>query len=156
MKRKVSYLAVFCLIALSNTAFAANWVNIGRDDTFHNTVYIDKDSLTKQGDKVTYWELMVKDDMLFDVLDKGDIDTTKKTLMKWEAITSSPRQDRQLEIYTYDFDNQEKGSLRTPDAQFSPVDVNTRLPIVGKVIDFALQNSKEDKDSGQKPSIRLP
>ncbi|MDR3561358.1 MAG: hypothetical protein P4N59_07960 [Negativicutes bacterium] len=155
MKKRVICLLVLCIMILSNTAFAANWVYIGRDETFHNTIYVDKDSITKQGDKVIYWELMVKDDVTLNVLDKGDIDTTKKVLMKWEAITSSPRQDRQLEIYVCDLDNQEVGSHRTLDAKFSPVDVDTRLPIVGQIIDFALQNSKEGKDKGQKPSIML-
>jgi len=155
MKKRVICLLVFCLIILSNSAFAANWVYIGRDDTFHNNIYVDKDSLTKHEDQVTYWELVVKDGVTFDAISKGEIDTTKKVLMKWEAITSSPRQDRQLEIYIYDFDNQEIGSNRSLDTKFSPVDVNTRLPIVGQIIDFALQSSKEGKDNGQKPTIIL-
>lgn len=146
---------VSCVWFFGSIIFAANWVYIGRDDTFHNNIYVDKDSITKHGDQVTYWELIVKDDMILNFMDKRDIDTTKKVLMKWEAITSSPRQDRQLEIYAYDFDNQELGSHRSLDTKFSPVDVSTRLSIVGQIIDFALQNSKEGKDNGQKPTIIL-
>ena len=57
MKKRVICLMVLCLFILSNTAFATNWVNVYREDRIGFTLYVDSDSVVKNGDTIILGEL---------------------------------------------------------------------------------------------------
>ena len=142
-KSMVSMIFLFLLI-LSGTAFAANWVHLDKESIAGEPadVYVDSDSVIKNGDTITFWRLIVweKPDMFIGA---------KQELQKWEA--KQVRQGKTLEIYTYDSDK--KIISRNPDikmSSYTSYDVNAPG---GKVIDLAFQYAKEGKDFGQKPAL---
>lgn len=131
MKKRVVCLLVLFLIIISGTAYATQWVYMGRGYSELSgdlNAYIDKDSIEKNGKNLIFWEL--------DILDKVDENGVKKDMYKIEAIPSSPRQYRALEYYAYDVNDHEIGRFLTP-TDFCSVD-----SLVNKEIDFALQYVK--------------
>jgi len=99
MKKRVIYLMVLCLFVLSNTAFATNWVNVYREDRIGFTLYVDSDSVVKNGDTIIFWELFVKD--------TPDSYGSVKDLVKFEAKHPRPYIGRSLEEYKYDSNNKQ-------------------------------------------------
>lgn len=136
MKKRVTCFLVLCLFILSNTAFATNWVYIGRSYMLGaSNVYVDPDTVLRNGNNVIFWELLI--------LDNTDSDGTKKWLYKKEAITSSPRQYRLLECYAYDANGQETYRDLNDTVGYFPVDnTGTDQELTNRIIDFALQHAK--------------
>lgn len=125
--------------------WATNWTYIGKGDNpkilGNYEAYVDKDTVVSNGNKVSYWELQIYNDDADGVINE-------KSLHKIEAVTSSPRQWRQLEAYLYDAADRETVHDTEP-WSFSPV----RLPIYDKEIDFALNHAKAGGDNARKPTL---
>jgi hypothetical protein len=128
MKRRVICLLILCLFILFNTAFATNWVYIGKwyDYDFGNdaSVYVDTDSVTHNGSNIVFRDL---NDFVFEE------DGYKFEVRKIEATTTNPRKWRMLEYYRFDAHNHEidRGNGFS---DFREVD-----ELTNQEIDFALQ-----------------
>lgn len=131
MKRRLICLLVLCLFILCNTAFATNWVYIGKwyDDFLGNdaSVYVDTDSVTYNGSNIIFRDLND-----FDYEEDG----YKYEVRKIEATTTNPKKWRLLQYYRFDAHNVEvdhgNGS-----SDFREVD-----QLTNQEIDFALQYAK--------------
>lgn len=133
---------VISLLILSSTAFATNWVFIDKSNNSvmgDFTTYVDRDTVVQNSNNVIYWTLQI--------LDRTGPFETKKILTKIEALPSNPRQERALEFYFYDTNNNVVFQSTTPGDKFNPADSSW-----DGQINFAIQNAKEGKDFGQKPS----
>jgi hypothetical protein len=122
VKKRLAWLLVLCLVILSNTAFAANWVYVCKDDVFGFPVYIDSETVVKDGNKLIFWWEIVETDKT-------------KNVWKIEATLASPRMYRNI----YDWGTSGWAKVLAG----SDYD---------KAITAALKYAKEGKDSGQKPT----
>lgn len=135
MLKRIIFLMVLCMFTLTNMAFATNWGYIGRDNSAISgdyDAYVDKDSIVMNGHNVIFWESQVLDK----VNDK--LGGSKNDLFQLEAITSSPRQIRVLEYYSYDANGKEIDHMTAPQEKFTQVSNS----ITNQEIDFALQYAK--------------
>lgn len=128
MKRIICFLVLFLFI-LSNTAFAANWVYFVRNTSHGSNIYIDSDTVVKNGDSIFFWNLEVFDQ---------PVGSIKKNLWKQEAKLTNPRMLRGLESYAYDSNDKEveRGTapgewLKVPPGSFAD-----------RLIDLALSYAK--------------
>jgi hypothetical protein len=96
--RKVVCLIMLCLLILSNTVLASNWVYVGRSYEYHSNFYIDTETIVKKGDYITFWDI--------EILDVPDADV-KKIMTHFEAKWTTPRRYREIEYYYYDTQNNE-------------------------------------------------
>lgn len=102
-KRLICFVAA-CVLSLSCTAYAAtNWVYVARSYNNDATFYIDTETIRKNGDYITFWELEVYDREQ----DFAIVTGVKKSMAKLEAKWTSPRQYQELEYYLYDAQNHE-------------------------------------------------
>ena len=59
MKKVMSIcLVLLALFLLSSTVFATNWVYYDRSTIVAGNLYIDADSVIKNGDSLIFWQLM--------------------------------------------------------------------------------------------------
>lgn len=137
MSRKIAGLVLLLLIFSSNSVFAANWVYYARVGRLH-TEYIDKDSVFKDGNKLTFWLLQVLDKPL-------SINYAKQTL-KFEVKLNSPREFRIAESCIYDANNR-PGTPKIHEPEWEEA-----ADYDNKQFDFALQYAKNQKDTGVKPT----
>ncbi len=140
MKKWVVCLTVLCLLALPGTAFATNWVFVGKTWFGEDHMYVDIDSVIKTGDGLTYWQLLVEDDAW---------EKAGKTLTKLEFKNTTPRQQRRLAYYLYNGSDQETFQY-TKSGGFSPVQ---KTSPADQCIDLALKHAKEGPDDGGKPPL---
>jgi hypothetical protein len=141
MKRRSGCFLLLVLVALSNTAFATNWVYVGRSDLFQGNVYIDSDTVLKDGTNLIFWDL--------EKLDKSDMQGDKKKLWKVEAKLNDPRQRKILERYNYDVDNRVNFHNTKADDAFHIVEKGS---LAYAEIEIALAYAKDGKDSGSVPA----
>ncbi len=123
MNRKIVCLLLLIMITFSNTAFASNWVYVCNDDQFGFPLYIDSETVYKDGNTLSYWWKMVES-------------AKDQYVWKFEATLTNPRMAR--EFMTKD----KPGSWRQV-RNGSDID---------KSINSALQYAKDGKDTGQQPT----
>jgi len=132
MRKRTILFLLIGLLALSSAAFAANWKLVYRgDDPAMGmiTVYIDSDSIVRNGDHLTYWTLSVYDLPFLDI---------KKMKCHHEVTLSNPRQMRDLGCISYDSNDHETGGRGSTVTEWQPVDEPQEI----KEIEFALRYAK--------------
>lgn len=142
--KRVIILLVPCMVLLTSAAFATNWFYVCRTSFADNTsapgpvssYYVDKNTVVKNGDKVTFWVKMVFDEEYM---------KNKTIYYKYEATLARPRQGRSLELYSYDAKGNENYNSHTPGTPFTPV-----IPLNNVLID-AIQDVNDGTDNGSKP-----
>lgn len=138
MKKRFACLLFLFLFMVSNTAFATNWVYIARGYENDCNIYIDTDTVVKNGELIKYWELIVLDreeDIEF-------IDGVKKIMVQYEAKWTSPRKYRDLQVYYFDARDNElwyDDWTWDKDARFFSVDPGC---IMDREIDAALRYAR--------------
>lgn len=150
MKKSVICLLGLVLFLLFGTVFAAtNWVYYGRSTIVAGNLYIDADSVTKNGDNSTYWELLIYD---------KPIGVTAKLRTKYEVKLAPSRKYRIVDTHYYLADNSDDKVMN----EWNDADSSTggwADSYVGTDIsaetDFALKYAKEGQDTGEKPDIDL-
>ena len=143
MKKILLSLAALFVIIVASNAFAANWQYCTRTNFGGGcAVYVDAESVVRNGNNLTFWMLEV-----FDTTYAGS--NVKKLLAKEEVRLESPRMLRGTESYTYDSNGQiiDRGS--TP-GEWGQVPAGCYADIM---IDFALRYAREGQDSGQVPAL---
>ena len=109
MKKRMICLLVVALFIFSNTAFATNWVWVGKTEASEAfpviNSYLDADSVLKNGDTVIFWRLYV--------LDKPYKGYTR-FLYQAEGTLTDTRSVRDLQIYDYDADKNETVEATSP------------------------------------------
>lgn len=147
MKKRISILLVMSLLVLSSTAFASNWVYYGRSGLVPGNLYIDADSVMKNGDNLSYWELLVYDKLYFKVA---------KLMTKYEVILAPSRKYRIADSRYYNADNRDDKEM----SELNDTDTTTGKwsdSFVGANMsadtDFALKYAKDGKDTGQRPTL---
>jgi len=148
MKKRVACFMVLCLFILSNTAFATNWVFFERRSDPNDpgvriysssyNIYIDAESVFKDGNSFVYWEKK-----LFDNPSYG----AKEYLTNW-VVNLPTQQFRTLETHMYDSKNHEIYTNYSP-GDWTKYDPNS---LVSAQITFALRYARQGSDIGQKPT----
>ncbi|MCJ7663888.1 MAG: hypothetical protein MUO24_06570 [Desulfobacterales bacterium] len=106
---------VFSMFILSDKAFAANWVYVGRDEGSQplvGNVYIDSATVVRNGDAVVFLALWVYD-APFQLTTSPSL--CQKSSSKFEAKLTSPYMFRNLETYFYDSNGNEIYRDTTPE-----------------------------------------
>ena len=143
MKKISLVLGALFLIMFASTACAANWQYFTRTDFGGGcVVYVDTDSVVRDGTALTFWILEI-----FDTTYTGS--NVKKLLMKEEVRLESPRMLRGTESHTYDSKGQFIDKNSTPDA-WMQVPAGCYADIM---INFALKYARDGHDSGQVPVV---
>lgn len=141
MIRRSGWLVLLFLIILVNSAFATNWVYVGRSDLFQGNVYIDADSILKEGPNLVFWYL--------ERLDRPDMQGDKKKMWKVEAKLTEPHQRKILERFSFDAENRENFHNTRADENFYVVEKGS---IAYAEIEMAVACDKGEKDSGFVPA----
>lgn len=134
--------------AITNTVdhqSATQWAYIGTGNNpkmlgyFYE--YIDKNTVTQQGDSITYW-------ILERYYDEADGILDQKSLRKIEAIASTLWQRRQVEAYYYGVSGREEFHDTAP-GDFRRI----KLPLHEQEITVALQYARDGHDTELKPAL---
>ena len=146
MNRKIICLVLLIMIIFTSPVFATSWVYYGRNGSVSGNVYIDADSVMKNGDNLSFWELFVYD---------KPIGTIAKLTTKYEVILAPSRKYRIASSCYYLANNQEDKEAN----EWNDADKTTGKwadSFVGKNMsaetDFVLKYAKEGKETGAKPS----
>lgn len=101
MKAKWIVLLLLLLLVQASPVAAADWVLLEHRETEGNDpggdMYYDRDSVSKEGDSIYFWWLVV--------LDQPPEGSATKYMFRQQAVIVSPREMRVLEMYAYDANN---------------------------------------------------
>ena len=142
MSRKIVCLMILLIIFLTNTVFATNWVFVGASmlTGVKSNIYVDSDSVIKNGETVTFWTLTANE--------KPDFTEMKNQLEKHDA--KQPRMMRSLANYSYYANNKliwSNPNIKGISSSFEPGTLGAIM------IETAFKYAKEGNDTGQQPPL---
>lgn len=147
MKKYVICLLSLVLFLLSSSVFATNWVYYGRSTIVAGNLYIDADLVNKNGDDLTYWELLIYD---------KPIGVTAKLRTKYEVKLAPSRKYCIVDTHYFLADNSDDKVMN----EWNDADTTTggwadsyAGTDMSSETDFSLKYAKEGQASDQKPDI---
>jgi hypothetical protein len=128
------------IIATGGAAFATNWVEVPESD---GRLYVDADSVVKQGSAIIYWELLVykPNDNSRSV---GNVKVAK-IAYKYEVDLRTPRKMRYVLIVDFDANDQQIGNPSYHSGNWASVSGR-------KATILALSYAKEGQDTKAIPA----
>ncbi len=113
--KRVFGFIILCFAFAPVIALAADWVYADKSQNGDETYYVDRDSVSRDGNTITYWMKVVY---------SHDRHGMMWSRYKMEVILSNPRRDRDLEFYAYDADGNVLDHETSP-GEFSEVPPDT-------------------------------